>query len=271
MRNSKSIGFAVLLISGIAIWVLLQENDHSDNLGVDLADDFSEAPRPETGTDTQERETRDSTEFAYSAVEKVPTMEPLDVRAFREARGYYGSGGNDIGAKHPYEYMDDEALQALADQQDGLAQLILADRLSNSDIEKAMPMYLEAAVNGKTAALVNMASSRLVRQNNPQGFGFELTNESGRISDEYLEILRYYAAAEMLGDFVGTEMLNDHILVNDLTRYPDNLARICALGLEVKNNIETVRTSRWGDSSVNGDSRIDSLDISSPLCESISR
>lgn len=177
---------------------------------------------------------------------QTPNQEPVDVIEFREARGYYVSGGNDVGAKHPYEFYDIATLESLASANDGLAQLILADKLYERDSERANSLYLSAAVNGKTAGLVNMASSRLQSRPGKQGFGFQLTDEHGAVTESYVDALQYYAAAELLGDFVGSELLAGHMSSGKLNSDPSNIARICAKGNEIANRIKSRREQQWG-------------------------
>lgn len=260
-RKFALFGLIFILSAGVAFWTMAskdatieklpaQSNIDAGNEANDGSNDFVSPSALQTNT---------------SGTKLDPMLEPADIRAFRDARGYYGSGGNDIGAKHPYEYLDDETLQGLADQQDGLAQLVLADRISNSDIETAMPLYLEAAVNGKTAALINAASSQLVVENGKTGFAFELTDEEGLISDEYAEILQYYAAAEALGDFVGSEMLMEHISAANFGDDSENISRICSDGIVLARNIENIRYTRWGERS-DDDVAIESLQVPQSIC-----
>ncbi len=192
-------------------------------------------------------------------------LEPLDVRTFRDVRGYYIEDTGVGGANHPYEHYDLDTLQRLVDQDDGTAQMVLADRINATDPDRADDLYLRSAVNGKTAGLVNLASNRLIVVPGGAGFGFPFATESGEISDDFAEILKFYAAAELLGDFIGTEMLQAHIESSGVGRNPANLKHICDLGLEIADLVKLERKRKWGESS-KFDTPVNSVDVPQPLC-----
>ena len=174
------------------------------------------------------------------------TMIPLAALTWAADRGHHDSGENGQIVKRPYEYYDESTLQKMADDGDGLAQLILAERLSFSDPKKADVLYIEAAINGKTAGLTSAAGDRLLIVPGQKGYGFPTADAGGSVSDEYLEVLRFYAAAEYLGDFVGTELLASHLETADLRQSQDSVRRICSSGEELANAIITERNRRWG-------------------------
>ena len=181
---------------------------------------------------------------------KSVSVEPNDVRAFRDARGYYASGSTEIGEMHPYELYDLETLEQLANNDDGLAQLVLADRISIDEPYRADKLYLNAAVNGKSAALVNMASSRLVSAPGGTDWGFPLTTSVGELSDEYIDVLKFFVAAEETGDFVASEMLHGHLdaVDSDSGVSRTSLVRLCESGRELADQIIAERVKKWGDS-----------------------
>lgn len=235
--------------------------------------EVQDAAQNEVASGTDERSVRvDSPErsdqvTSSSEYNETATLEPPDIARFREQRGYYVSGGNDPAAAHPYESLSNDDLQVLASQGDGLAQLVMADRMANTNLVEAIPTYLEAAANGKTAALINIASGQLVVTNGQSGFGFELTDEDGQVSTRYAEILQYYAAAEILGDFVGSEMLRDHINLSKLSDKVASLERICSLGREIASGIGVIRTSK-GLSKELDQVELTSVDTPEPICAS---
>lgn len=164
----------------------------------------------------------------------------------REQHGYYASGSSDIDSMHPYELYDVETLDKLADQDDGMAQIVLADKLVATDPDRADILYWQAAVNGKTAALVNTAASYLVMVPGGTGYGFDLTSNNGEVSTEYANVLAYYAAAEDLGDPVATELLKTHLDESEFRGSAASIVRICEAGLALADEIRAERVSKWG-------------------------
>lgn len=193
------------------------------------------------------------------------TMIPLSALTWAADRGYHSSSESGLMAKRPYEYYDESTLQKMADDGDGLAQLILAERLSFSDPKKADALYIEAAINGKTAGLISAAGDRLLIVPGQKGFGFPVTGAGGSVSDEYLEVLRFYAAAEYLGDFVGTELLASHLDTGQLTNVSDSVRRICASGQELADAIISERIRRWGTPD-KSEAPADWVEIPDPIC-----
>lgn len=167
----------------------------------------------------------------------------------REEHGYYASGSSDIDSMHPYELYDLATLEELAAQDDGLAQLVLADKLVVTDPERADHLYWQAAVNGKTAALTNLAASHLVLVPGGSGFGFDLTSSDGEVSAEYARVLANYAAAEDLGDPIATEMLKTHVDEAAFRNSAESLIRICEAGLALADEIRAERLRKWGSES----------------------
>ena len=260
--NIKTVLALVTAVLGVTVWILFWPNDGADidspATSLAIEGDAGNASESDVIVDFG-AETNDRQEMT------ADSLEPLDVSAFREDRGYYMSGGNDAGSGHAYQYYDDTTLRGLAEQHDGLAQLVLADRISNEDLGGAVPLYLEATVNGKTAALINLASSQLVVNPGQRGFGFEMKTASGDISTEFAEILKYYAAAEYLGDFVGTTMLVDHLESAGLHEDATSVRTVCSMGQGVARNILSIRESRQ-IRSANQEIDISSVDIPNPIC-----
>jgi hypothetical protein len=193
----------------------------------------------------------DESDYAWS--DRGPQLDslssdPIDIQQLREARGYYSSGSSDINKMHPYELYDMETLEQLAANDDGLAQLVLADKISIDDPVRADRLYLDAAVNGKTAALVNLASSRLVAVPGGTDWGFLPTTSTGEISDEYIDVLKFYVAAEDSGDVVASEILQSHIDALGIEITEMSLGRLCEAGRELADLIRTEQLVKWGES-----------------------
>ncbi len=230
----------------------------------------------DAATDSSNVEASESQFTAAGASERIQlkqenqnvssTMIPLAALTWAADRGYHSSGEIGQITKRPFEYYDESTLQKMADDGDGLAQLILAERLSFSDPKKADALYIEAAINGKTAGLTSAAGDRLLIVPGQKGYGFPVTDAGGNVSDEYLEVLRFYAAAEYLGDFIGTELLASHLETADFGRSPDSVRRICSSGEELANAIVSERNRRWG-SADNSAVPIDWAETPDPICQ----
>ena len=192
----------------------------------------------------------------------------IQLAEVRERHGYYASGSGDINSKHPYELYDVETLAQLADQDDGMAQIVLADKLVATDPERADALYWQAAINGKTAALVNVAASHLVLVPGGTGFGFEPETDDGEVSSEYADVLAYYAAAEDLGDPVATELLRAHMDDSQFSDSADSIIRICEEGLAIADKIRAERITKWGNEEPQS-SAAPELDSQEAICSNI--
>lgn len=195
------------------------------------------------------------------------TLEAIDVREWRMSHGYYLSGSNDPGAKHPYEYYDIETLEQLALNDDGLAQLMLGEKLAVSPEHKdrARQLYWQAAVNGFTVSLTLTAMDSMVRKLGSTSFDFPIKNEAGDISDEFADRLKFLAAAEYLGDFAALQTLRDYLEWFELGDSSASRTRICRLGLELSNQIKAERIDKSGGSRWPADIEV-SFEKPKPYC-----
>ncbi len=180
------------------------------------------------------------------------SSESLELFGWRMSRGYYKSGSNDSQAKHAYEYYDEDTLRKLANADDGLAQLILAERLAftRDKKEEAHDLNWRAAVNGYTAGLTNIAGDGLVIRRGDQPYGFDVVGENGVISDEFADQLKYLSAAEYLGDFVASAMLRAHMEPSKFRNFGDSRARVCDMGSKLadqvlKERVEPIEGTNW--------------------------
>lgn len=256
---SSKLGFAIvlLLVAGVSGFYLSKRSS---------PDPIDEQPSPPVASEDQDvtlpsfssdsnraseaAETDENSYASDSGESKVdPSFaEPLDIQQFRAVRGYYASGSSDISQMHPYELYDLETLEQLVANDDGLAQLVLADKIAIDDPKRADELYLAAAVNGKSAALVNLASSRLVAVPGGTDWGFPLTTSSGQISDEYIDVLKFYVAAEATGDVIATEVLTSHIEAMGAEITESDLERLCQAGRELADQIRAEQIKKWGAS-----------------------
>ncbi len=195
------------------------------------------------------------------------TLKPIDVREWRMSHGYYLSGSNDPGAKHPYEYYDLETLEKLALNDDGLAQLMLGEKLafSTEHKDRSRQLYWQAAVNGFTVSLALTAMDNMVLRHGSTSFDFPIKNEAGDISDEFADRLKFLAAAEYLGDFVASQTLRDYLEWFELGDSSASRTRICRLGLELSNQIKAERIDKSGGSRWPADIEV-SLEKPKPIC-----
>lgn len=212
------------------------------------------------GSDTPEP--GESAVFAESAA-----LEPIDIRKWRMSHGYYSSGLNGPGSKHPYEYYDMETLEQLALNDDGLAQLMLGMKLafSTEHGDRSRQLYWQAAVNGFTASLSFIATDRMVLRHGSTSFDFPIKNEDGDISDEFADRLKFLAAAEYLGDFVASHLLRTFLNVFELDASSASRTRICRLGLELSDQIKAERLDKSGGSRWPAEIEV-SLDKPKPYC-----
>lgn len=242
------VSFSVVAVVAIGAFALVNYDDVTsiqsrpvtgENDSRDGADTASMDPESTLSVEADSAPSNDPADQSHDS-------EPINTQNFREAHGYYASGSSDVNEKHPYELYDVQTLEQLADNNDSLAQLVLADQISVEDPERADELYMESAVNGKTAALVNMAASRLLLVPGGTGFGFPLTSNSGRISDSYVEVLKYYVAAENMGDSVAGELLRSHIDALGLVNSTESLQRVCEAGNALIDRIEEKQREKWG-------------------------
>lgn len=173
--------------------------------------------------------------------------EPIDIHQYRERHGYYASGSSSIDEMHPYELYDLETLEQLAANGDGLAQLVLGDKVVVMNPDRADSLYWQSVVNGQTAALVNIAASNMVLVPGATDFGFHFVDGDGEISTDYARILGYYAAVEDLGDFIATDILRSHIEESEFSGSTMSIIRICEAGLELADRIKDERRDKWGE------------------------
>lgn len=267
-RNSGAGALLIFSVTGLFVWFALATLTPEPRKAAKASKHDASALIPGAAEQTQDEPelSSDGADSTSSPGVVSWNLEPLDVIRYRQARGYYMSG-NDIGAKHAYEYMDLESLEELANQEDGLAQLVLAHRLEVSNYQKSVAFYKKAAINGKTAALVNLASSQLVVRAGG-GFGFDIADERGQISERYADVLQYYAAAELLGDFVGTELLQQHLQAADFFDDDEALVKVCRKGQVIASHIRRARLAKWGVSEIESH-QIESIDIPVPVCQTI--
>ena len=125
MRKAPVIALSGVL--GIALVWLVVSRNNGETVKHSGLDGHAPSEIEVTGLQNPDNEEinigTDAPESGESAVIAKPvTLEPVDVRQWRMSHGYYGSGSNDPGAKHPYEYYDLETLEQLALNDDGLAQ-----------------------------------------------------------------------------------------------------------------------------------------------------
>lgn len=262
---NNRLAFSAFLIALTAI--LIQQvfigKDEGQQTSDDAATDSSNVEAFESQFSGAERSER--IQLKQENQNMSSSMIPLAALTWATDRGYHSSGENGQIAKRPYEYYDQSTLEKLADEGDGLAQLILAERLSFSDPKQADVLYIEAAINGKTAGLTSAAGDRLLIVPGQKGYGFPVTDAAGSVSEEYLEVLQFYAAAEYLDDFVATEMLASHLETAKLRNSPESIRRICSSGEEIANAIISERNRRWG-SADNSIVPIDWAETPDPIC-----
>ncbi len=253
MSLKSKLAFALVIIAGIVAMYLLDQGSSDgevqESLPILESKNQSESPelvtRDTSTSITESKEIEQAQSNADTPIESM-SAEPIDVQEFREAHGYYASGSSDISQMHPYELYDLKTLEQLAANDDGLAQLVLADRVFVDDPERADRLYLDAAVNGKTAALVNLASSRLVVVPGGTGWGFPLSTSTGEISQEYVDVLKFYVAAEASGDVLASSMLQDHIDAINPKITNSSLKLLCEAGAEVSDLIKAKQREKWG-------------------------
>ena len=210
----------------------------------------------------------DALESGESTVIAEPaTLEPIDLRKWQMSHGYYGSGLNDPGSKHPYEYYDLETLEQLALNDDGLAQLILGEKLafSTEHEDRSRQLYWQAAVNGFTAGLAFTATDSMLLRPGSTSVDFPTKNEDGEISDELTNRLKFLAAAEYLGDFIASHMLRTYSNVFELDDSGASRTRVCRLGLELSNQIKAERLDKSGGSRWPAEIEV-SLEKPKPYC-----
>ncbi|MEE8118195.1 MAG: hypothetical protein V3T39_01425 [Gammaproteobacteria bacterium] len=270
MRKAPVIALTGLL--GIAlVWLVVSRNNgeavkHS-GLGAHTPSEIGVAGGQKEGNEEINigRDTPESGESAVFA--ESAALEPIDIRKWRMSHGYYSSGLNDPGSKHPYEYYDIETLEQLALNDDGLAQLMLGMKLSFSTEhgDRARQLYWQAAVNGFTASLSFSATDRMLLRHGSTSFDFPIKNEDGDISDEFADRLKFLAAAEYLGDFVASQLLRAFLNSFELGDSGTSRTRICRLGLELANQIRTERIDKSGGSRWPADIEV-SLEKPKPIC-----
>ncbi len=267
----------VIVLSGVLgialVWLVVSRNN-GETVKHSGLDGHAASEIEVTGLQNPDNEEinigTDTPESGESAVIAKPvTLEPVDVRQWRMSHGYYGSGSNDPGSKHPYEYYDIETLEQLALNDDGLAQLMMGMKLafSTEHGDRARQFYWQAAVNGFTAGLAFTATDRMVLRlrHGSASFDFPIKNEEGDISDELADRLRFLAAAEYLGDFIASHMLRTFLDSFELGDSGASRTRICRLGLELANQIRTERIDKSGGSRWPADTAV-SLEKPKPIC-----
>ena len=268
----KALVIALSGVLGIAlVWLVVSRNNgetvkHS-GLSAYAPSDIGVAGGQKEGNE-EINIRRDTPESGESAVITQPaTLEPIDIRKWRMSHGYYSSGLNDPGSKHPYEYYDIETLEQLALNDDGLAQLMLGMKLSFSTEhgDRARQLYWQAAVNGFTASLLFSATDRMLLRHGSTSFDFPIKNEDGDISDELTDRLKFLAAAEYLGDFIASGTLRGFLDSFELDDSSASRTRICRLGLELANQIKAERIDKSGGSTWPADIEV-SLEKPKPYC-----
>lgn len=270
MRKSPIIVITGLL--GIALVVLVVSRNNNQFVKQSGLDTPTLSEIEFAGSQNQGNEEisigSDTPEPGESAVIAEPAaLEPIDIRKWRMSHGYYGGGSNDPGSKHPYEYYDIETLEQLALNDDGLAQLMLGQKLafSTEHKDRSRQLYWQAAVNGFTVSLTLTAMDSMVRKLGSTSFDFPIKNEAGGISDEFADRLKFLAAAEYLGDFVASQTLRDYLELFELGDSSASRTRICRLGLELSDQIKVERINKSGGSQWPADIEV-SLDKPKPYC-----
>jgi hypothetical protein len=268
-----TIALSVIAVFGVATYIFWIKADSSTS---EIATVSSEVALENLSPIVDEHDTSSSTtsdemdgvidSLSNSEIKDADSnLEPIDVQAYREQRGYYASGSSSIDEMHPYELYDLDTLAQLAETDDGLAQLVLADKLIATDPDRADSLYMQAAINGRTAALVNMASSHLVLVPGSTGYGFPIASETGVITDKFVDVLKYYVAAEDLGDVIATDLLRSHIDESQFGNLPESLIRVCESGLALADQIRKERQLKWG-SSQKPNTQIVSFDTPPVVC-----
>lgn len=267
-RIKKRHVFSAVLIALVAVFVqqVFVGKDESQRRTDDAATNSSNAETPDS-----HRPIAPAGKSIRLEPEKEnisSTLIPVAALSWAAERGYHSAAQNGPAATRPYDHYDLLTLQKLADDGDGLAQLILAENLSFSDPKKADVFYMEAAINGKTAGLTYAAGDRLLIFSGQKGYGFSLADADGIVSKDYLEVLRFYAAAEYLGDFIGTELLASHLESADLRQLRESVRRICSSGQELAHAIIAERIRRWGsvDTSVLA---VEWTETPDPICQQL--
>ncbi|MCH7893564.1 MAG: hypothetical protein IH907_03515 [Proteobacteria bacterium] len=272
MRKAPVIALSGVL--GIALVWLVVSRNNGETVKHSGLDGHAPSDIEVTGLQNPDNEEinigTDTPESGESAVIAKPvTLEPVDVRQWRMSHGYYGSGSNDPGSKHPYEYYDTETLEQLALNDDGLAQLMMGMKLafSTEHGDRARQFYWQAAVNGFTAGLAFTATDRMLLRlgHGSTSFDFPIKNEEGDISDELADRLKFLAAAEYLGDFVASQMLRAFLDSFELGDSGASRTRICRLGLELANQIKAERIDKSGGLRWPADIEV-SLEKPKPIC-----
>jgi len=256
----------------VLVWLVTsrdnEETDVQDVSGADTATKKSSDERP--NSDKQQIDPPGNTPVTDETgeVAGVITPEPLDIYEWRMSRGYYANGSNDAGAKHPYEYYDNETLEQQALNDDGLAQLMLGERLrfSTNQKERAEQFYRQAAINGFTAGLINTAADRMAIDLKSGSYDFPTIDEDDEISNEYAERLKYFAAAEYLGDFVGSVSLRMHLDPSGTGGSAASRKRVCQAGFELADQIEAERIRKFGEPTFDVDLEILSFEIPQRFC-----
>ncbi len=270
MRNYLGAAAAGLLVIAL-IWLLVSRNNDEAvdqsvrNVRSPASQNVGDHKYPDKAGVHISSITPESGEIGESI--QSTNLEPIDIREWRMSHGYYRSDSNDSGSKHPYEYYNIETLEKLAQNGDGLAQIMLGEKLAFSaeHQERSRELYWQAAINGFTAGLSNTATDSMVLKAGSTSFDFPTNNEEGDISDEFVDRLKYLAAAEYLGDFVASQLLRDYLDSFGLGGSSASRNRICQSGLELSERIQTERFKKSGGSISPADSVV-SLQMPEPYC-----
>lgn len=263
----------VLTFVFLAVWIVTSRNDNhitrqDTAQHLQGPSEHQQLPEPAQSNSSQSNEDL-PTAISQASIDGYPDVDGVDPLALYEwgiAHGYYLTDLNDDGAQHPYVGYDIQTLSALAENGDGLAKLILADRISHREPNRADVLYLEAAALGKTAALTNLAASHLLILPGSDGFGIPFTDESGNVSEQYAEVLRYYAAAEMMGDFVASELLRGALEVHRLLDSEASINIVCQMGKAIREALLHERDTKWGEVSLPPTS-LDMKSKYTPICQ----
>ena len=167
MRNYLGAAAAGLLVIAL-IWLLVSRNNDEAvdqsvrNVQSPASQNVGDHKYPDKAGVHISSITPESGEIGESI--QSTNLEPIDIREWRMSHGYYRSDSNDSGSKHPYEYYNIETLEKLAQNGDGLAQIMLGEKLAFSaeHQERSRELYWQAATNGFTAGLSNTATDSMV-------------------------------------------------------------------------------------------------------------
>ncbi len=236
--NIRSILIAVILIGIAAILYFLytdanDSNTHQSNIANPLAND----PAP-IAKQNKEKILSVSTNAALTKGKLTP--ENFDVVSFmqwRSDRGHF-----DGSSQTDYSNYSVETLSDLVVNRDRLAMLTLAQMLSIDEHseQRVIDLYEEAAVLGYTYALTRLAdfklSNKVYRREQPNKL-----NAEGQLSDQFVDGLKYLAAAELSGDPFMLAAFSYQTRDIDPDVLKQGLPRICAEGQNALNALEAKR------------------------------